>query len=1019
MVNKDKLFKNASEYYQQGKWDKAVDIYKKILKTDPDNIQVFNMLGDVYVNKNDMDKAYEEYKKAADAFENQGLLNKAIAINKKILRIQPDSIDIYFKLADLYTQLGLIGEANEHYLKIADIYSQEKKIDKLLDIYKKIVDLNPKNIIIRQRLVKMYLNENMKEQAAKEYLEIADKYKEINQADNAISMLENAKNELPEYIEINRMLGSLYRDKNNPEKALTEIQKILLKNPLDKNAFIESGKMYKTLGKFDDLISLYENFLKNSTGENELKKELLSLYLEKNILNKTENILKEFLEQDKNNIDLHTQLLDILQKQNKEEEVFKEHEILAKLYLQNKELDKAKFFFEYILKKDPENLYYLQSYSEICELLKDKEKAVECYLHIAEIKDKIGEKDEAVKYYQKIVRINPDQIELLFKLVNIYKNQKKFNEAIENLKIIIDKKPDDLNALKKLGEIFFESNKYEEAREIYLKILTLSPDNKTHEILAEIYLHENKIDKATDELKNILESDPGNIEIRSRLSELKLLSFPQKPEKTQESESTAATYLKKEIKDLNIDTKKTVKADKEFEIPMETIMNYLREAKLRVSHKQIELAVELYIKILKLDFENEESHVMLKELVSDDRYLKIIDDIKNKKEEIFKQKAKGIIERPQFLEEDEEKETDALKIILKEFKSGITEYVEEEDFENHYNLGIAYKETGLLDEAIEEFKIAANKEENIVQCYGILGICYMEKGIYGYEEFYGLNESPFSNAPESKFYFETNQHAEAMKRLFFAIDTMKGLAVVLGDIGTGKTTLARKVLDRLQTEKYEAALLIIVHKAITAEWILRKIAQQLGVENPSNEKVHLLDQLFKQLLKIDEMGKKAVVLIDEANMLENKEIMEEFRGLLNLELPGKKLLSLILIGLPELDEHLKLDEPLRQRVAVKFTLRSLSLNIAAEYIKHRLKIAGIENPERIFNDEAIVAIYKYSNGIPRLINTICDNALFESFLIKKLSINKELIKTVSFDLGLNVGLKEDKNNEICGSDRRV
>ncbi|MBI5207623.1 MAG: AAA family ATPase [Candidatus Firestonebacteria bacterium] len=282
-----------------------------------------------------------------------------------------------------------------------------------------------------------------------------------------------------------------------------------------------------------------------------------------------------------------------------------------------------------------------------------------------------------------------------------------------------------------------------------------------------------------------------------------------------------------------------------------------------------------------------------------------------------------------------------------------------------------------------------------------------------YEEFYNLNEQPFSNTPESKFYYDTNQHAEAMTRLFYAIDTMKGLAVLLGDIGTGKTTLARKMLDKLQTGNYEVALLVIVHKAITAGWLLRRIAQQLGVHDPSDDKVQLLSQLYNQLLKIDEEGKKAVVLIDEANMLENREIMEEFRGLLNLELPGKKLITLILIGLPELDDHLKLDEPLRQRVAVRFTLRSLSFSNVKEYVKHRLKVAGLKETKSIFTEEALLEIFKYSNGIPRLINTICDNALFEGYLIKNQLIDKDLIKTVAMDLDLKepVADSKDKKNE--------
>ena len=130
---------------------------------------------------------------------------------------------------------------------------------------------------------------------------------------------------------------------------------------------------------------------------------------------------------------------------------------------------------------------------------------------------------------------------------------------------------------------------------------------------------------------------------------------------------------------------------------------------------------------------------------------------------------------------------------------------------------------------------------------------------------------------------------------------MKGLSVLVGDIGAGKTTLARRMLDSLPEDEYEAALLVIIHSGVTANWLLRRIALQLGVENPAQEKLALLSQLYQRLLQIYESGKKAVVLIDEAQMLETRELMEEFRGLLNLEVPERKLISFVFFGLPEIE----------------------------------------------------------------------------------------------------------------------
>lgn len=267
-----------------------------------------------------------------------------------------------------------------------------------------------------------------------------------------------------------------------------------------------------------------------------------------------------------------------------------------------------------------------------------------------------------------------------------------------------------------------------------------------------------------------------------------------------------------------------------------------------------------------------------------------------------------------------------------------------------------------------------------------------------YLEFYKLKEHPFSNAVENKFYYNSAQHAEAIVRLKYAVDSMKGLAVVLGDIGTGKTTLARKMLDELDENQYEAALLVVLHSSVTADWLMRKIAVQLGVENPGANKVELLGQLYERLLDIHESGLKTVVLMDEVQMLQTKEIMEEFRGLLNMEAPGGKLITFVFFGLPELENVLALDEPLKQRVAVMCRMKAFTDTITEDYIKHRLKVAGCE--ETIFLQDAVKAVHLFSNGVPRLINTVCDNALLEGFLLKRKQIDKDVIESVAVSLGL-------------------
>src|SRR3954469_17985468 len=221
---------------------------------------------------------------------------------------------------------------------------------------------------------------------------------------------------------------------------------------------------------------------------------------------------------------------------------------------------------------------------------------------------------------------------------------------------------------------------------------------------------------------------------------------------------------------------------------------------------------------------------------------------------------------------------------------------------------------------------------------------------------------------------------------------MKGLSILVGDIGAGKTTLARRMLDALPESEYEAALLVIIHSGITADWLLKRIALQLGVESPAQDKLALLSQLYQRLIQIYESGKKAVVLIDEAQMLETRELMEEFRGLLNLEVPERKLISFVFFGLPEIEKNLRLDRPLAQRVALRYKLEPFTADSTDAYIKHRLRLAGC--PKTPFSADVIEAVHRQSGGTPRVINTICDNALFEAFLARREQIDGALVDQI-------------------------
>jgi type II secretory pathway predicted ATPase ExeA len=267
-----------------------------------------------------------------------------------------------------------------------------------------------------------------------------------------------------------------------------------------------------------------------------------------------------------------------------------------------------------------------------------------------------------------------------------------------------------------------------------------------------------------------------------------------------------------------------------------------------------------------------------------------------------------------------------------------------------------------------------------------------------YLDFYGLQREPFSNTPDPRFFWSGRYHEIALTKLQFALEQRRGLTLVTGDIGAGKTTLARQFFESLDERKYHKSLLVVIHSEITAEWLLHRFAHLLGVAQPRTSKLELLGQIYERLRAIDDEDRIAALLIDEAQMLGTRELMEEFRGLLNIEARERKLINFVFFGLPEVEENLRLDEPLRQRVALRIQLQRYDAQDTRDYIAHRINIAG--GRPNLISAEAAERIHFHSQGSPRLINALGDNLLLEGFLNKTRTLGTVMVDKAAADLNL-------------------
>ncbi len=270
-----------------------------------------------------------------------------------------------------------------------------------------------------------------------------------------------------------------------------------------------------------------------------------------------------------------------------------------------------------------------------------------------------------------------------------------------------------------------------------------------------------------------------------------------------------------------------------------------------------------------------------------------------------------------------------------------------------------------------------------------------------YKQFYGMARNPFEISPDPQFYCATPLHNEALASLLYGVKTRKGFVVTTGEVGTGKTLLIHCLLQWLS--KLQVSFSHIFNTRLSALEFLQYFLADLGLPFAARNKSELLIQLNQYLINEYHKGSTTVLVVDEGQLLD-WEVLEEIRLLTNLETRQQKLLQIILVGQPELAE--KLDSPdlrqLKQRIAFRCHLKPLSGPEVHAYIAHRLEVAGASYCKNTLFPEATVgAIMRYSQGIPRLINTICENALIAGYARQIRSIPPEIIDQVAADACLD------------------
>ncbi|OGR84120.1 MAG: hypothetical protein A2902_01395 [Elusimicrobia bacterium RIFCSPLOWO2_01_FULL_64_13] len=257
-----------------------------------------------------------------------------------------------------------------------------------------------------------------------------------------------------------------------------------------------------------------------------------------------------------------------------------------------------------------------------------------------------------------------------------------------------------------------------------------------------------------------------------------------------------------------------------------------------------------------------------------------------------------------------------------------------------------------------------------------------------YLKHWGLAEKPFENTPDPKFLYHSAQHEEGLSRLLYVVREEKGAGLLTGVYGCGKTLLSRSLARELESDVYRVAF--VTNPRLDATEMLRMILHLLGAGAPPDRKSDVLRALEENFLANIREGRKNVVVIDEAHAIEDPSIFEEIRLLLNFQTESRFLLTLLLLGQPELKPKIETSKQLNQRISMRFHLEGLNEGETASYVHHRLLIAGAKRP--VFEEPALTLLYLRSGGIPRRINQICDMCLLTGMARRAETVNDAVLK---------------------------
>ncbi|MGB9835978.1 MAG: tetratricopeptide repeat protein [Candidatus Saccharicenans sp.] len=660
-IDRLKIIEQAEKYVRLGKLKEAIQEYEKLIEDDPSDVSINNIVGDLYVRLGQYERAIKAFERVANEYEKKSLYSQALAILKKICRLNPANHSYFVKMADLSARQGFVADAKQEYLRLAEKFLREKRVDEAISMYEKVVKLDREDFNIRMQLAALYKLDGRTDKAVEELLEAVNYKLSQGQLDEA-------------------------------EKFLREIKKL---NPQEARADLKLAQVLRLKGQGDKAIELVESVLQRDADDLEAMNLLGTLYYEEGRLEAAKNMFIKILNTYPNNVNARYRLGRIQLAEGDVGRAYEYFEPLVETYLKKKREEKAIGLLGLILSVRRD---YLPAMEKLAEILREKKDLARLELidrAIIEELKKVGEKSKMLSYYAELVKLRPSDQELAH----------EYRELKKELKI--------------------------SEEEIQLDTWAPSPEEE-EEIQAglaqaEVYQKEGLIRLARRVIEGLLLKFPNDSLLKERLEELDRI----KPTYSDEE------LIKKVEKTTVIETQviRPTRGKAEAE----------KEAKKKTAF-QLQEQVLSEDKINPIDIFADTGIVPI--ISSDGREKKFYDlqDVIHSEltmlNAVFLRQKKGVT--TQF-----EKE---LSSIVADFKKGIRDKIPEEDYQIHLQLGLAFMEQNLIDEAIEEFNLASRDKNLTLECLTLISHCHRLKGNLEEAEHW-LNRAIKLVAPGTDQYF--------------------------------------------------------------------------------------------------------------------------------------------------------------------------------------------------------------------------------------------------------------------------